>query len=222
MNQIEFDQVMADLFKPQKKNISDAFDEIFDKQIEALEAHCESEDDNEEILRPLVKEDNPKFDPISSKDNNIFSSQSSENKNESDFETIQNEENNDNSNAAGPKKLNLTGTKNFVPDTELENEENEPPAEIIDELNNLLNKKISPEKSQTIPEKTFESLKIKKKPQKRSRQAAKKLTSEQMTNLRPVFQKMTEMVFEPIFKKMVNNTLEKLMECHKDDTGQVY
>ena len=42
-----------------------------------------------------------------------------------------------------------------------------------------------------------------------------------MTNLRPAFKRMTELVFEPLFKKIVSTTVDKMMDFQEDENGQI-
>ena len=199
MNQKEFDQVMADLFEPLIEKQTDGFEEIFDKQ---LEAHVESEDENEEILRPLVKEAYPHYDPVSSQENTIFSSQSSENKSENEILAIQNH------NPEFPTLEYLIPETTYinVPEADL----------IISALENLTKKPDKPK------QKKFPSLKAKKTNQKRFYvKESLKLTADQIEKLRPTFKIMTEIVFEPLFKNLISTTVEKMLNFQKDENGQL-
>ena len=203
MNQAEFDRAMADIFEPPQEKQSEAFDEIFDQQLDALEAHCESEDENEEILRPLVREMYPNYDPISSKENNIFSSQSSEDQSEAEIIT-QNEA------ILSPEAGKLINEIVAPTESIFTNSD-----DIILELENLI-KEVNNSEKKTLP------AKIKKKKQKRVIQGTvTKLSNRQMENLRPAFKRMTELVFEPLFKNIISTTVDKMMEFREDEHGKI-
>jgi hypothetical protein len=207
MNRIEFDQVMADLFESRAEQPTDSFDKIFDKQIEALEAHCESEDESEEILRPLVEETDSRFDPVSSKENNIFSSQSSENKEEVELEL-------------GQSDQNSPTAETFIEELVKSIEQKRSRESLqLDETKDSTSESPKTKKRETN---FLENWKIRKpRFQKRTKKEAKKLSAIQMMDLKPVFQIMTEIVLAPLFKNVVETSVKKLMNIHNDDTGTV-